>query len=248
MSHRSVLIATPDGTCDAALHAPDGTGPWPAVIMYADAGGVRATFHAMARRLADLGYAVLLPNLYYRLGEFEPFDLQTVFTDPTERARLKDLASSVTQEEVARDTMAALDFLAEQPEIAGTKVGTVGYCMGGSFALTAAGRFPDRVAAAASIHGGYIASTAPDSPHRLAGSMKAKVYIAGAENDASFDAEQFERLSSALTEAGVDHTMVTYPAAHGFAVPDNPTYDSETAARHWQVLQDLYATTLAADW
>lgn len=247
MSHRGVLIATPDGICDASLHTPSGTPPWPAVIMFPDAGGARPTFRAMAQQLAEFGYAVLLPNLYYRLGKIEPFDLRTVFTDPAERARLMDLAASVTEEGAARDTEAMLDFLARQPEVAGTKVGTTGYCMGGSFALTAAGRFPDRVAAAASFHGGQIASTAPDSPHLLAGSMKAKVYIAGAENDASFDAEQFERLSTALTDADVEHTLVTYPAAHGFAVPDNPTYDDEAAGRHWQALQDLYASTLGTD-
>lgn len=133
------------------------------------------------------------------------------------------VAASVTEETAVRDTGAMLDFLAMQPEVAGTKVGTAGYYMGGSFALTAAGRFPGRVAAAASFHGGHIAGTEPDSPHLLAGSMKAKIYIAGAENDASFDAEEFERLSTALTDANVEHTLVTYPAAHGFAVPDNPT-------------------------
>jgi carboxymethylenebutenolidase len=119
--------------------------------------------------------------------------------------------------------------------------------MGGSFALTAAGRFPDRVAAAASFHGGQLASDAPASPHRLAGSMNAKVYVAGAENDASFDDEQFERLSTALTDANVEHTLVTYPAAHGFAVPDNPTYDADAAARHWAALEDLYTSALTTD-
>jgi carboxymethylenebutenolidase len=158
-----------------------------------------------------------------------------------------ELATSVTEEDAARDTEAMLDFLAAQPDVAGTKVGTTGYCMGGSFALTAAGRFPDRVAAAASFHGGQIASTAPDSPHLLASAMKAKLYIAGAENDASFDAKQFDRMSTALTDAAVDHILVTYPAAHGFAVPDNPTYDENAAARHWQALKDLYASTLRAD-
>lgn len=245
MPQRDVSIATADGTCDARLHTPSGAGPWPAVIMYPDAGGVRGTFHQMAQRLADLGYAVLLPNLYYRQGAYEPFDVRTVFSDPGERARLMELATSVTEEMAARDTEALLAFLAEQPEVTpGTKVGTTGYCMGGSFALTAAGRYPDRVGAAASFHGGQIASTAPDSPHTLAGSMQATVYIAGAENDASFDDEQFARMSAALTEAGVDHSLVTYPAAHGFAVPDNPTYDEAAAARHWQALEQLYASTL----
>ena len=94
----------------------------------------RATFHSMAQQLADLGYAVLLPNMYYRLGEFEPFDVETVFTDEDERARLMALVSSVTKDAAARDTEAMLDFLAAQPEVADTKVGTTGYCMGGGLA------------------------------------------------------------------------------------------------------------------
>ncbi|HEU4839870.1 MAG TPA: dienelactone hydrolase family protein [Ilumatobacteraceae bacterium] len=244
MTQRDVSITTPDGTCDASLHTPDGAGPWPAVIMFPDAGGVRATFHDMGQQLADLGYAVLVPNFYYRLGPIEPFDMQTVFSDKDERDRLMALVTSVTKEQVASDTGAMLDFLAAQPEVADTKVGTTGYCMGGGFALTAAGRFPDRVGAAASFHGGQIASTAPDSPHLLAGSMDATVYVAGAENDGSFDDEQFDRLSKALTDAGVDHTLVTYPAAHGFAVSDNPTYDEAAATRHWEALAALYGSAL----
>jgi carboxymethylenebutenolidase len=170
--------------------------------------------------------------------------MKNVFTDADERKRLMGLVSSVSKEAATRDTEAMLDFLAAQPEVADTKVGTTGYCMGGGLALTAAGRFPDRVGAAASFHGGQIASDAPDSPHLLAGAMKATVYVAGAENDASFDADQYERMSKALSNAGVTHTLVTYPALHGFAVPDNPTYDEAAAARHWQALEDLYGSAL----
>ena len=184
--------------------------------------------------------------MFYRLGEFEPFKMETAFSDDDERKRLMTMVSSVTKDGATSDTGAILEFLAEQPEVADTKVGTTGYCMGGRLALYAAGHFPDRVGAAASFHGGQIASTAPDSPHLLAGSMTATVYVAGAENDGSFDAEQFERMSAALTDAGLDHTLVTYPAAHGFAVPDNPTYDEAAAARHWQALEELYAKALAS--
>jgi len=246
MTQRDVSITTADGTMDASLHTPDGDGPWPAVIMFPDAGGVRPTFHEMAQRLADLGYAVLLPDPFYRTGPFEPFDMKTVFSDPGERSRLMTMVSSVTKENATRDTEAMLAFLAEQPEVADTKVGTTGYCMGGGLALNAAGRFPDRVGAAASFHGGQIASTAPDSPHLLAASMQAKVYVAGAENDGSFDDEQFKRLDGALSEAGVDYELVTYPALHGFAVPDNPTYDEAAATRHWEALESLYADALSS--
>jgi carboxymethylenebutenolidase len=244
MTQRDVSISTPDGTCDSSLHTPEGTGPWPAVIMFPDAGGVRPTFHDMAQQLADLGYAVLLPNVFYRLGEFAPFDMRTVFSDPAEVKRLMGMVSSVTKDAATRDTAAMLEFLAAQPEVAGTKVGTTGYCMGGGLALNAAGKFPDRVGAAASFHGGQIASTAPDSPHLLAGEMDATVYVAGAENDASFDDEQFERLSKALTEAGLTHTLVTYPAAHGFAVPDNPTHDAAADQRHLEAMTALLGTAL----
>ncbi len=161
MTQRDVSIPTPDGTCDASLHTPDGAGPWPAVIMFPDAGGLRATFHDMGQQLADLGYAVLVPNFYYRLGPIEPFDMKTVFSDKAERDRLMSLVTSVSKEQAASDAGAMLDFLAAQPEVADTKVGTTGYCMGGGFALTAAGRFPDRIGAAASFHGGH---TRPPRP------------------------------------------------------------------------------------
>jgi len=244
MSERDVLIPTPDGTCDASLHTPAGSGPWPAVIMYPDAGGVRPTFRAMGQHLADLGYAVLVPNMYYRLGEVQPFDMDTVFSNADERKRLMSLVSSVSKAQATVDTGAMLDFLAAQREVADAKVGTTGYCMGGGLALNAAGRFPDRIGAAASFHGGYIASDAPDSPHLLADEMTAKVYVAGAANDASFDDAEFARMSAALTGAGVDHTLVTYDAAHGFAVPDNPTYDKAAEARHWDALEALYGSAL----
>ncbi|HMK13101.1 MAG TPA: dienelactone hydrolase family protein, partial [Acidimicrobiales bacterium] len=100
------------------------------------------------------------------------------------------------------------------------------------------------VGAAASFHGGNIASAAPDSPHLLASEMTAWIYIAGAKDDGSFDDEQFARMSDALTAAGVTHTLVTYPAAHGFAVPDSPTFDHDAAEQHWQALEELFASAL----
>jgi carboxymethylenebutenolidase len=246
MPRTDVTVTTDDGDCHASLHTPSTDGSWPAVIIYHDAGGVRETFHAMAERLAGLGYAVLLPDVYYRAGGFAPFDIATVFSDPDERARLMALAGGVTTEMVVRDAAAFLGFLAERPEVSGTAVGTTGYCMGGRISLLVAGHHPDHVAAAASFHGGRLAAADdPDSPYLLADRIRAAVHVAGAENDNSFPPDQFERLEKALTTAGVRHIIETYPAAHGFAVPDNPTYDAESDRRHWAALTDLYGANLS---
>lgn len=244
MPRRDVSVPTPDGTCPASLFTPGGPGPWPAVIMFPDAGGLRPAFHEMGQQLADLGYAAFVPEMYYRQGPYKPFDMVTAFADADERARLLGMVGSVTKAMAASDAGAFLDFLAAQPEVAGTKVGTTGYCMGGGLSLTAAAHHPDRIGAAASFHGGLLASDAADSPHLVAGQIAGRVYVAAAENDASFPEEQADRLAKALTEGGVDHTIETYPAAHGFAVPDNPTYDADAAGRHWRALEELYGATL----
>jgi carboxymethylenebutenolidase len=245
MSRVDVTIPAPDGDCAATLHLPDGSGPWPAVLMYCDAGGVRETFLAMADRMSALGYATLLPNVYYRHGAYRPFDLSTAFSDPSERERLMTMARSVTAQMMAVDAGAFLGFLAERPEVTGPGVGTTGYCMGGRASLLAAAHHPERVAAAASFHGGRLAATDDaDSPFWLADRIRATVYVAAAENDASCPPDQLERLEKALAEAGVRHTIETYPAAHGFAVPDNPTYDPAADERHWSALEGLYASAL----
>ena len=246
MSQRiDVEVTTPDGDCPAVLVTPDGGDPSPAVILFMDAGGVRPSIVEMGGRLADMGYVALVPEMYYRHGAYEPFNFKTAFSDPAERDRIMGMARSVTKAMAASDTGAFLDFLSGRPEVSGTKVGCTGYCMGGGLALAAAAGHPDRIAAAASFHGGNLASEAPDSPHLMADSIKARVYVAAAENDGSFPPEQAERLESALSAAGVDYKLETYPALHGFAVPDNPTYDAEAAERHWRALSDLFASTLA---
>ncbi len=242
---RTVDIPTESQPSTGSLHVPDGTGPWPAVIMYPDAGGVREALLAMGDRMAALGYVTLVPNFYYAYGDYKPFDMPNVFADADERARLMEMVHSVTAETAVRDARTYVDFLASLPETTGSAVGTTGYCMGGRLSLIVAGHLGDRVAAAASFHGGNIASAEdPDSPHLRASEIEATVYVAGAIEDASFPDEQRDRLESALTAAGVQHTIETYPAHHGFAVPDNPTFDEAAAERHWQALSQLFAASL----
>jgi carboxymethylenebutenolidase len=214
------------------------------VVMYPDAGGVRDTFYEMAAKLAGFGYAVLLPDIYYRLGDWDPIDMKTAFNDPEERKRLMSMMGSVTPMTMAIDAGAFFDYLAGRPEVSGDRFGTTGYCMGGRTSLVVAGRQPDRVAAAASFHGGGLVTDNADSPHLRADQIQAAVYVAGAENDASFTAEHAEQLDKALTAAGVDHKIETYPAGHGFAVPDNAPYDAAAADRHWTATREFFGAKL----
>jgi carboxymethylenebutenolidase len=234
-----------DGACGVTLHLPDGDGPWPGVVMIPDAGGPRETMREMADRLAGMGYVVLLPDIYYRAGAWAPFDVATLFTDEAERARMGSYARELAIERIVTDAHAWVDFLLERPETVGTAIGTTGYCLGGRMSLIAATGLGERVTAAASFHGGGLAvADDPTSPHLAVDRITAKIYVAGAEQDTSFTAEQAALLQASLMQAGVDHSVEIYPARHGFAVPDNPTYDGDAAARHWSALRDLYVATL----
>jgi len=247
MRRLDVQIPAPDGHSRGTLHVPDGDGPWPGVLVFPDAGGVRETFGQMGDRLAGLGYVVLVPDIYYRSGEWAPFDAATLFTDPAERARMFGLVKRLTNDAIIADAGAYADFLLARPEVSGSAIGTTGYCLGGRMSLIAAGGLGRTIAAAASFHGGRVAvAEDPSSPHLTADRITATVYVAGAIDDGSFTTEQAGLLDSALTGAGVEHTVEFYPAHHGFAVPDNPTYDAEAAARHWAALGRLYRDHLGA--
>ena len=245
MARMDVQIPAPDGDSNGTLHVPDGDGPWPGVMIFPDAGGARETLREMGDRLADMGYVALVPDIYYRAGEWAPFDVATLFSDEHARARMYGLIGALTNDRVIADSGAYADFLLARPEVTGSAIGTTGYCLGGRMSLIAAGGLGRTIAAAASFHGGRLAvADDPSSPHLLADRNTATVYVAGATDDGSFTTEQAELLDRALTEAGIDHTIEFYPAGHGFAVADNPTYDTAASTRHWEALHRLYGSHL----
>jgi len=246
MTQTEVKIPTPDGEARAYTFTPAGSGPWPAVIFYMDAPAIRPALFQMCERLASHGYYVLLPDMFWRAGPYEPINLKAVMKDEeTRRAVFGKLMASTDPEKSTRDTGAFLDWLSKQPQVKGDKVGCTGYCMGGGLALRAAGNYPDRIAAAAAFHGGRLATDAPDSPHLLAPKMKAKVYVAGADEDAGFPPDQADKLREALTAAGVDNEVTIYAGAkHGYAPPDMPVYNEEASERHWREMLKLFDETL----
>jgi carboxymethylenebutenolidase len=246
MSYEQVSIQTHDGACPAYVFTPSGSDSHPAVIFYMDGLGIRPTIFDMGQRLADYGYVVLTPDLFYRAGPYEPLDPKTVFASGDVRGAIGHLFASTDNRRAADDTEAFLAYLEGRADVAGTKVGTTGYCMGGGISLTAAGTYPDRVAASASFHGGNLATDTDLSPHLLAPRMAARVYVAGADNDDSYPPEMAARLEKALSDADVDHRCEIYAGAlHGWTMADFPVYNEAAAERHWGELATLFADTLA---
>jgi carboxymethylenebutenolidase len=245
MSYEQVSIRTRDGDCRAYVFTPSAPGPHPAVIFYMDGLGIRPTLLDMGQRLADPGYLVLLPDLFYRAGHYEPLDPKEVFASGDARASIGHLFASTDNRRAGEDTEAFLAYLDSREDVAGTKVGTTGYCMGGAISLTAAGTYPDRIAAAASFHGGNLATDSELSPHRLAPAIAARVLVAGADQDNSYPPEMAARLDQALTDAGVNHRCEIYPGAlHGWTMADFPVYNEAAAERHWDELVALFSDTL----
>lgn len=248
MAQQTLEVKTRDGVAPVHLFTPAAGGAHPAVILFMDGRGIRPALFEMGERLAAGGYTVLLPDLFYRAGPYEAPGPRVFSEDPEARKRwFETYFSTATQANVISDTRAFLDFLAERPEVSGSHVGTTGYCMGGGLSLAAAAFFPERVVAAASYHGGNLAIDAADSPHRLAGRIKARVYVAGAVEDPTFDDAQKERLRAALAEAGVDHQVETYAGArHGWVPPDSAVHHPDAAERHWRSLFALLDAKLKA--
>lgn len=244
MTKQDLQIKTRDGTAKASLFRSAKVSSSKAgVILYQDAFGPRPALDGMAERLANEGYAVLVPDLFHRNAPYGPFDAKTAFTEEKTKAALMALVTGTSQEMTISDSAAFLDALAAEG-VTGP-IGTVGYCMGGARAINAAATYPDKIKAAASFHGGNLASDAADSPHRKAASIKARVYVGMAGVDRSFPPEQSTRLAEAFRDAEVDHVLENYVGmAHGWCVPDHSVYDEAGAERHWKRLTALFAETL----
>ena len=246
MPRIDVQVPTRDGVSKGTLHVPDGDGPWPGVLVFTDIFGPRDSFLAMGDRLASMGYVALIPDVYYREGDYAPFDLKTAFSDESERNRLFGLMFTLTNERVVADASDYADFLLARPEVRGTAIGAHGYCMGGRLTLVAAGGIGDKLAAAASFHAAQVAIPGdPNSPHLAADKIRAAVYVAGSIEDDGFTEEHAALLRDALSAAGVPNTVEIWPGRHGFAVPDMPVHDAALEDRHWDTLATLYGERLA---
>jgi carboxymethylenebutenolidase len=235
-----VEISTPDGVADAYLTRPDEGQRRPGVLLVMDAYGLRPRIEEMADRVAERGYAVLAPNVFYRAGRAPVLPFPDMTTDEARGEffkHVRPLMNQLTPERIAADGAAYLDELAK---VANEPMAITGYCMGARLGFRIAAAHPERVAALAGFHGGGLATDDPQSPHRSARALRAEVYFGHADQDQSNTAEQIAALEAALDHAGVTHRSEVYTGArHGYTMADTPAYDQQASERHFAALFDL---------
>ena len=245
MTEEQLEIETKDGVIDTYVCHPDRGAPWPVIIMYMDAPGIREELRDMARRLGSVGYYVMLPNLYYRTAGEIVIDPTKLHEDGPDRERLNEMIDTINTPMVVEDTAAIITFIDEDPKADPARIGCLGYCMSGPFAYASAARFADRINAVAVMFGTFLVTEAADSPHKLSAQIRGEVYLGFAENDRFSPPGLIRTISDTLVGAGVKHEVEIYSAVdHAFAFPLRKGYDRVAADRHWERLFDLFGRTL----
>jgi len=242
---QKVEIKTPDGIADGLLVRPEGEQALPGVVVLTDIFGLRPAYEDLSKRIAERGYGVCTPNIFYRTAKTPVFDFEPDFQNECTKNRAAELRGPLTPEAMARDGSAYVDFLNAQPLVSAGRMGVVGFCFSGQFALRTAAARADRIGAAASFHGGGLATDAETSPHRVLPQVKARLYFGHAENDRSMPAEAIEKLNRALEAWGGDYESEVYKGAqHGWMIPGERVYNLEQAERGFEKLMALLDESL----
>jgi carboxymethylenebutenolidase len=238
-------IATRSGAMETFIVHPERNGPHPSVFLLMDAPGIREELYDMARRLCSVGYYVVLPNLYYRAGKDTKYGPDVITKGSAEQARMRAVRTKMTIPPVMEDIADLLAFLESQPAAKSGAVGAHGYCMSGPYALAAAARYPDRIAAAASFYGTWLVSENEESPHLTLSKSKGELYIACAEHDELAPLPMVAELKALFDRSRNGGELEIYPGVHhGFAFPQRWCYDKPAAERHWERLIALYRRRL----
>jgi len=244
MIEQTLDITTRSGAMESFICRPE-RGAHPAVFFLMDAPGIREELRDMARRLASVGYYVVLPNLYHRAGRDSVFGPQVLEHGSPEHQRMRAIRTRMTIPPVMDDVADLLDFIDAEDGAGSGPVGVHGYCMSGPYALAAAARYPGRVAAAASFYGTWLVSDAEESPHLSLGKVAGELYIACAEFDDLAPLDMVEELRGLFAAAGSPGELeLCRGVHHGFAFPERRVYDRPAAERHWERLISLYRRRL----
>jgi carboxymethylenebutenolidase len=251
MRERHVDIKTADGVMDTFITHPEtGGSPFPVVIVYMDIWGVREELYDVARRIGTVGYYAMVPDLYYRWGKVS-FDfrndagqaLSGFKLDPENRKKVSELWQKLTNKMAMDDTAAILDFLNREEHAHRGGMGSLGYCMGGRHVLCAAGEFPERFVAGASLHGTRMLGDTlhGPAPLRLANRFNGELYCGFAEHDQHMSLDQIREMEAILAPYPVTYRYTVHPGAiHGYSLPERDVYDKQAAERDWEHIFAMY--------
>ncbi|AZI36447.1 putative hydrolase [Caenibius tardaugens NBRC 16725] len=244
LAESMVSIATPDGEADAFFVHP-ATGKHPAVIMWPDVAGLRDAYKVMARRLATAGYAVLVPNAYYRDSKAPVLTSLSQWFEPEHQARIKPMLAKIDGKMIAQDARTYADWLDGQDSVdIERRIGTSGYCMGGAYAVRTAAAASTRIGAVCSFHGSRLVTQDADSPHTLIAATQARYLFAIGKDDDAKAPEEKTILKQVTDDAGRPAEIEVYPADHGWCTIDAPSYDKAAAEKAWARMLATYATAL----
>jgi carboxymethylenebutenolidase len=242
---RKFDLAMTDGDAEAILYRPDDAKAYPGVLFLTDIFGIRPTNQGMAQRLAAKGYAVLMPNVFYRHGKIPLLDFEFKMGEERSMKLMNALFAAEPNDRMGPDGALYTDFLLAQKGVSGTKIGVVGYCFTGAMALRTAAETPDKIAAMASFHGGRLVTDGADSPHLLLPKVKAQLYFGHAVEDNSMTADNIKTLEASLEKWGGKYQSETYQGAlHGWTVPGRPVYNEPQAEIAFEKLTALLAQAL----
>lgn len=246
MIERAIEIPTNDGTADGFLYSADGAGRRPGVIHLTDIGGIRPSHQGMARRLAEQGYVVLLPNVFYRTGRPPVFDFPFKPGEERSMKRFAEITRPLTPEAMEQDMSRYIDFLSAQDSVSKGPMGVVGYCFTGQMAMRAGAARPEKVVAAASFHGARLLTDDPSSPHLALPRIKSRLYFGHAVEDRTMPKEAIEKFDAALAAWGGKYESEVYNGAfHGWTVPDSGPYNPPQAERAFEKLKQMFAETIS---
>jgi len=209
-----------NGECEVELFGQENDPP---VLFLIDAPGLRPASRELAMEVADLGYRVLVPNIYWRIGPVPTIaNLPQKLTLESFKNIYPELNASIatlSPENQVEDGRVYLDFFPG-------KVSVVGFCFGARMALRLAGTLTQKVNFAASIHGGKLVQNMD-----VVGNIKCPVYLGHAQDDASNSKEHIRILDEALDRYKIQHETQVLRAHHGFSMPDTPAYSAEARAQ-----------------
>jgi carboxymethylenebutenolidase len=225
--------------------APKAPGKYPGIVCYSDIFQLSGPMLRSVSRLAGYGFVAAAPEIYHRV---EPAGAVIPFDDAG-RTRGQDDAAKTPVAHFDEDRRAALDYLAQHPQVAEGQLGAMGFCIGGHVAFRAALE-PDVRATVCfygtGIHDGKLGQDRDAGSLGRAAEIRGKLLMAWGSADPHVPDAGRAEIDRRLREAGVEYSMQLYPAEHAFMRDEGPRYDPEATDQAFAAMIGLFRTVFGS--